>query len=209
MKTWPPLRPPSAEPSARRRIPAFHPVPVGPRKDGWTPRRQAAFVGFLAETRCVTTACRRVGMGKESAYRLRRRRGAAGFAAAWDAALGKPHQAVDLASAKSTGLDAAYRTEIGLLQVVMSAGRFTGSYWKEDNNALLQHVAQLDRSSAGEAREERKPRRVELPDASAPRVDFEPVTASPPVEAPAWPGPEAPSTIVLSRPGARARKCVP
>lgn len=32
----------------------------------------------------------------------------------------------------------------GLLHVVMSAGRFAGSYWKEDPNALLQPVAHLD-----------------------------------------------------------------
>jgi hypothetical protein len=172
MKHWPPLPAPSDKPLRRRRIPAFHPVPVGHRQDGWTPRRQAAFVGYLAETRSVEGACRRVRMGKESAYRLRKRPGAAGFAAAWDAALGKPHAAVDLSSAKSTGLDAAYRHEMGLLQVVMSAGRYAGSHWKEDANALLQHLAHCERSSRHMPEFEGKPRRLQPGDVSGPGVDF-------------------------------------
>jgi hypothetical protein len=147
-------------------------VPVGARKDGWTPLRQAAFVGWLAETRSVEGACRAIGMGKESAYRLRKRPGAAGFAAAWDAALGKPHMPVDLASAKSTGLSAAYRCHMGLLQVVMYRGRFAGTDWKDDNNALLQHLAQVDRACTGIDAAERKSRALDLPPASTPRVDF-------------------------------------
>ena len=143
MKHWPP---PSAAPRQRPRIPAFHPVPVSERADGWTPARQATFVGYLAETRSVIAACRRIGMGRESAYRLRKRPGAAGFAAAWDAALGKPHAPVDLTSAKSTGLDAGYRSRAGLARVIHSAGRYAGTRWKTDTNALLSHLAQIDRA---------------------------------------------------------------
>lgn len=155
MKRYPPP-PPAGESTrvsapeprrTRRRIPAFHPVPVGPRRDGWVAERQAAFIGYLAETRSVCAAARAVGMGRESAYRLRKRPGAAGFAAAWDAALGKSHRAVDLASAKSTGLGAAYRAEQGLIQVVMGRGCYAGRYWKDDNNALLQHLARMDRAA--------------------------------------------------------------
>lgn len=150
MKRYPPP-PPTGESASeprptRRRIPAFHPVPVGPRRDGWVPERQAAFIGFLAQTRSVLAAARAVGMGRESAYRLRKRPGAAGFAAAWDAALGKSHPPVDLASAKSTGLEAGYRAEEGLIQTVMDRGRYAGTYWKDDNNALLQHLARMDRA---------------------------------------------------------------
>ena len=133
-------------PHSRRRIPAFHPVPVKPRKDGWTPERQAAFVGYLAQTRCVTTAAAMVGKDKTSAYRLRRREGAAGFAAAWDAALGQGGARVTLASAKSTGLSAGYRFASGLAQVVMYRGKYRATRWKADNNALLQFVAQLARA---------------------------------------------------------------
>lgn len=146
MKLYPPPPPPHARRQPRR-IPAFHPVPVAPRADGWTPLRQGQFIGWLAHTRSVAAACRKVAMGRESAYRLRRRPGAAGFAAAWDAALGRAHEAVDLASAKSTGLAAGYRSAAGLLRVVLYAGRYVTTVCKPDNNALLQHLAQLDRAT--------------------------------------------------------------
>jgi hypothetical protein len=145
MKHWPPPSP-KRPPQPRRSLFQFHPVPVGRRADGWTPERQGHFIGHLAETRSVIAACRRVKMGRESAYRLRLRPGAAGFAAAWDAALRKPHAPVDLASKKATGLDAGYRSRMGILQVRLFAGRYKGTYWKADNNALLSHLAQLDRA---------------------------------------------------------------
>lgn len=149
MKHYPPPRSPDA-PRVRRTIPAFHPVPVVPRQDGWTPQRQADFIGHLAQTGSVLAAARAVSMGRESAYRLRKRHGAAGFAAAWDAALGKPHVPVDLSSAKSTGLLACYRLEQGRWKVVMSGGKFVATRCIPDNDALLQHVAQFDRSGVAE-----------------------------------------------------------
>lgn len=154
MKRYPP--PPPPEPITRRRIPAFHPVPLNPRADGWTHQRQAQFIGCLAMTRCVLAACRMVSMGRESAYRLRKRPGAAGFAAAWDAALGRPHAPVDLASAKSTGLSAGYRHRQGRLQVVMQEGRMFAIRRIPDDSALLQHLAQLDRATARIHRREEK-----------------------------------------------------
>ncbi len=177
MKTWPPLPQPADKPQARRRIPAFHPVPVGARKDGWTPARQAELIGMLAETRSVEAACRAISMGRESAYRLRKRPGAAGFAAAWDAALEKPHSAVDLASAKSTGLDVMYRLRMGLMQVVMERGRYAGSYWKDDINAMRQHLGQLDRSAIAEAAMEGKSHALKMPGASTPGTDAAPPPA--------------------------------
>ena len=145
MKHWPPPSPPRP-PQPRRWLFQFHPVPVGARADGWTPARQGAFIGYLAQTRSVLAACRCVSMGRESAYRLRKRPGAAGFAAAWDAALRKPHSPVDLASPKSTGLPAGYRSRVGIMQVRMFAGRYAGTSWKADNNALLSHLSHLDRA---------------------------------------------------------------
>jgi hypothetical protein len=62
-------------------------IPLRRRKDGCTPKRQQAFLVTLAETRSVTRAARSVGLGASGLYRLRRRAGAAAFAAAWDAAL--------------------------------------------------------------------------------------------------------------------------
>lgn len=73
-----------------RRIPPFHAVPGRSRSDGWTPLKQAEFIGELAETRSVAEAALRVGMARETAYRLRRRKWSASFCAAWDAALGRP-----------------------------------------------------------------------------------------------------------------------
>ena len=138
-----------------RRITAFHPVPCAPRKDGWTPERQAQFIGCLAEMRCVRATAARVGMGRESAYRLRKRPGAAGFAAAWDAAMGFAVMAVKTGQAKSTALPAHYRLRAGLMQVLVRGGCFAGVARKPDNSALLQHIAQLDRALARLDAEER------------------------------------------------------
>lgn len=57
------------------------------RKDGWTPERQRAFIGALADSGEVLAAARSVGMSDTAAYTLRRAPGAEGFAAAWEAAL--------------------------------------------------------------------------------------------------------------------------
>lgn len=66
---------------------AFDPVPLQrARHDGWTPERQRRFIALLAATGVVSAAARAVGMSTQSAYRLRERPGAAGFAAAWDMA---------------------------------------------------------------------------------------------------------------------------
>ena len=62
-------------------------VPVKSRHDGWTPDKQRAFLEHLADTGCVKDAAHAVGMTETGAYRLRRRRDAAAFDAAWAAAL--------------------------------------------------------------------------------------------------------------------------
>ena len=78
------------------RVPAFYPVPVHPSPVSWTLERQAHFLGWLAETGSVSAACARVGMSRNSAYKLRKRPRAESFAAAWDAALGKPVRRVTI-----------------------------------------------------------------------------------------------------------------
>ena len=126
-------------PPRRRPIPAFHPVPLAARHDGWSVARQAEFIGWLAETGGVSAAARLVGMSRKSAYRLRARAGAAGFAAAWDAALGAAAgPPVRLGSAKDTGLDAQYRFSAGLVRVVIHNRRFVAWRLKSDDNTLLQ-----------------------------------------------------------------------
>ncbi len=64
------------------------PVLRKPRKDGFTPQRQVAFIRALAETGCVEHAAQAAGMSVASCYRLRHSPGAEAFAAAWTAALG-------------------------------------------------------------------------------------------------------------------------
>ena len=76
----------------RRRVPKFTPVPLRYRRDGWTPGRQADFLGRLCETWSVAAAARHVGMTRESAYRLREKPGAESFAAAWDFILAEPRR---------------------------------------------------------------------------------------------------------------------
>lgn len=66
----------------------FTPVPVTPRTDGWTPRKQVAFIEALGAMGCVAAAAASVGMCRESAYRLRARPEAGEFRAAWESALG-------------------------------------------------------------------------------------------------------------------------
>lgn len=153
MKHYPPLLPRERTP-APPRIPLFYAVPGRTRADGWTPRRQAQFIGHLAETRSVTEAARRVSMARETVYRLRGREGAEGFNAAWDAALGiapaqgdgERSQADVTPSRKVTNRELMWRVETGLWQVRMHRGRFVGVWRRPDNAALFQLLARLDRA---------------------------------------------------------------
>lgn len=89
MTSQPPPAPPSAVDSHDDADPlAFAPAPsASTRHDGWTPERQRRFVAALGVMGVVGRAARSVGMSATSAYKLRARVGADGFAAAWDAAL--------------------------------------------------------------------------------------------------------------------------
>jgi hypothetical protein len=59
------------------------------RRDGWTAKRQLAFLDELARSGRISIAARAAGMSRESAYRLRARDPGGLFAAAWDRALKK------------------------------------------------------------------------------------------------------------------------
>jgi hypothetical protein len=65
----------------------FQPAEVRLRHDGWTAERQIRYIEALAETGCVDEASRRVGMTRQSAYRLRHRECAEAFRRGWDNAL--------------------------------------------------------------------------------------------------------------------------
>ena len=127
-------------PRARKRIPAFYAVPGKARADGWTPLRQAEFIGHLAETRCVSAAARRVGMARETAYRLRRRKWADSFCAAWDLAMAEPKECKShtLTLAKVTVAELEWRVTSGIWSVILKYGRYAGVRRKADNSALLE-----------------------------------------------------------------------
>lgn len=128
--------------SGVRHVPAFSPVPTRTRTDGWTPARQAAFLGALAETRSVSAAARKVRMARETAYRLRKLPGAESFTAAWNTVLGR----VTPGRRKVTPEERARRAIDGLLKPVMYRGKHVATVHKADNSALLGYLAQFDRA---------------------------------------------------------------
>ncbi|MEM7780247.1 MAG: hypothetical protein AAF697_07660 [Pseudomonadota bacterium] len=65
-----------------------------PRPDGWTPAKQVGFLRTLATTQSVSAAAQSVGMGRQSAYKLRARLDDAPFGAAWRAAIRGGHEAL-------------------------------------------------------------------------------------------------------------------
>jgi hypothetical protein len=67
--------------------PEFTPAPTRKQHAGWTAERQRRFIEHLALTGSVGEACAIANVASSSAYRLRNRAGAEGFARAWDAAL--------------------------------------------------------------------------------------------------------------------------
>ncbi|HEX8533232.1 MAG TPA: hypothetical protein VF662_03625 [Allosphingosinicella sp.] len=118
--------------SPRRRVPAFTPVPLRYRSDGWTPGRQADFLGHLCETWSVAAAARHVGMTRESAYRLRDKPGAESFAAAWDSILAEPRRV-----RMSTHELLWHRYFYGTLKPIMRGGKHVGTLHSSDNDAVL------------------------------------------------------------------------
>ncbi len=133
--------------TSRPRLPAFHPVPIRTRSDGWTPVRQAEFIGMLAETGSVSAAAQFVGMTRETAYRLRRKPGAEEFAHAWDVALMISGKSVALPRARKVSHAPTWRMICeGQWRPVLRRGKYAGSVQKPDNSALLSYLAQIDRS---------------------------------------------------------------
>ena len=127
---------------AYARVPPFLPVPLRARADGWTPERQALFIGLLAETGSVAEAARRVGMGRESAWRLRRRALAESFAHAWDAVAAirrgeaNPRRKVTLAELPGRALE-------GPWVIHMRRRRFVWAGRAPSDSALLRHLRRL------------------------------------------------------------------
>ncbi|HEX8512472.1 MAG TPA: hypothetical protein VF688_05135 [Allosphingosinicella sp.] len=117
---------------SRRRVPAFTPVPLRYRRDGWTPGRQSDFLGHLAECGSVAAAARHVGKSRESAYRLRDKPGAGSFAAAWDSVLARRP-----AAPMSTHELLRHRMVYGSLKPIMRGGKHVATRHSPDNDAVL------------------------------------------------------------------------
>jgi hypothetical protein len=138
-----PDSPPARRAYRRLRVPAFYPVPVRTRRDGWTVERQADFLGLLAETGSVIGACEAVGMSRKSVYRLRALPGAESFAVAWDAVLGEPLRKVTPPARNFLKCD----RPVGL---VMFRGRYRGSWRNAANGDLLWRPRRPDRAGQGD-----------------------------------------------------------
>lgn len=120
-----------------RRLPAFVPVPLRTRTDGWTAQRQAEFLANLAITGLVGRAAKAVGMARETAYRLRRREGAESFAAAWDTILLRLCGLPTLPARKVTLEELKARAFYGTLRPLTFAGQFTDVAQEYDTKALF------------------------------------------------------------------------
>ena len=134
-------QPPLPAHRLRRKPGFFHPVFLKSRHDGWTVDRQCGFLAYLYLTGSVSAAAERVGMSRESAYRLRARVGAQGFAVQWDRVLAPPgtgHVPRDFgAEPKVTLRELERRVETGFVAPVIHLGRVVGIRLKPDNTALL------------------------------------------------------------------------
>ena len=127
---------------AYARVPPFVPVRLRARADGWTPERQARFIGLLAETGSVAKAARRVGMSRMSAYRLRRCPGAKGFAHAWDAVIAIS-QGASLPARKVTYGELMEHVFEGPLVIRMRRGRFLLARREPSDSALLRLLGRI------------------------------------------------------------------
>ena len=132
--------PPIVRPRRRLpRVPGFYPVPMRDcRTTLWTDVAQAHFLGWLAETGSVSAACARVGMSRNSAYKLRKKPDAESFAAAWDAALGMPVRRVTID-------DLHFLAYHGLIRPRFRGGKYIGSRQKPDSAALVKLLKRYDR----------------------------------------------------------------
>ena len=117
----------------------FAPVPLRAQHNGWSPVLQLRFIVAIGAG--VAEAARALGKTRQSAYDLRKREGAASFAAAWDAALAFARQAGAAARAAPGG-SGGIET---LLVPRYYRGRLIGFVQREDGAAAMRVLGQLDR----------------------------------------------------------------
>ena len=146
--TTPAPQPAPARRTASGALPAFTPVPrISPRHTGWTPERQRGFIEALADLGSVRAAANAVGLTPEGAYMLRRHPEAAGFRAAWEAALSRGVERLE---------DAAMERALHGVEVpVYSYGKLVGTR-RVFNDRLLMFILRnraAQRFNAGTARQ--------------------------------------------------------
>lgn len=125
--------------------------PFRHRHDGWTPARQLVFLATLAETGCVTDACRAAGLTGTSARRAYKRM--PDFADRWDAALAKPRPVL---------VQAAFdRAVHGVEVAIRRNGRVVATRRRYSDGLLRFLIERGDRMAAGSGKEWRKPRTLE------------------------------------------------
>jgi hypothetical protein len=125
-------------------IPAFlrfRPVPLRPRRDGWTPALQRRFILNLARGMGPAEAARRLGRSRQTAYSLRERPGGGEFALAWDSAVEFARQA-RAAPRASRLMDSGIET---IWVPRYYRGRLIGFIEREDVRGAMRKLGVLDR----------------------------------------------------------------
>jgi hypothetical protein len=114
-----------ATPDADDPLLGFAPyIHAAPRRNSITPERQRAFIAALAASGIVTQAAREIGASLEALYKLRHRKGAEEFSAAWDAAIDRGMMRLE-----DCALELALRGEE---LPIVSAGEVLGTYRKHN-----------------------------------------------------------------------------
>ena len=119
----------------------FEPVSLRLQHNGWSPRLQLRFILALARGAGVDEAARALGKSRQSAYDLRKKPGAASFAAAWDAALAFSRSAAGAGRAAARG-------HCGIETILVPRyyrGRLVGFVQREDVAGAMRLLGRLDR----------------------------------------------------------------
>jgi hypothetical protein len=119
----------------------FDPVPVRAQHNGWSPALQLRFILALARGAGPDEAARSLGRTRQSVYRLRKKPGAASFAAAWDRAQGFAR------SLRGAGHSLA--ADFGGIDTILVPrtyrGRLVGFVQREDVAGAMRLLGRLDR----------------------------------------------------------------
>jgi hypothetical protein len=100
-----------------------------PRGNSINPDKQVAFIAELAATGVVTQAARSIGVSLEALYKLRHRKGAEGFAKAWEMALDR-----GIARLEDCALE---RAMTGEERAFYRGGEVVARFTHHDNSLLM------------------------------------------------------------------------